>query len=208
MCGVCGSANFSPSSSASESEFNNIKRLIGIKTKRVDVFVNQHLKHLSGNMKLELGTQKNQTLRESTISIPQSAKTLHAASNKKRASSVSRGRQSLRNDTSVDCLQRSMSENDITDPSGGNANETVSSASDVSMEIRKDEIPSEEWNRRNKKLPILRRSKLSILNPHDVDYKYHSVPLLNNTYRAPRKIRSKIINVTHTCAIPQNKIII
>lgn len=145
MCGACGSANFSPSSSASESEFKNIKRLIGIKTKRVDVFVDQHLKHLSGNMKLELETQKNQTLRENTISMSQQAKTISVARSQTRSSSVSKVRKSLLDDTSVDCLQRSMSENDITETSGANAaNVTVSSASDVSMEIRKDEIPLED----------------------------------------------------------------
>lgn len=41
-------------SSASESEFKNVKRLLGIKTKRVDVFVERQMEFLSGKFKIAL----------------------------------------------------------------------------------------------------------------------------------------------------------
>lgn len=52
MCPIFKSTNYNPSSSGSESEFKNLKRLAGIKTQRVDVFVSSHLKLISGNMKM------------------------------------------------------------------------------------------------------------------------------------------------------------
>lgn len=198
MCAVCGSTNYNPSSSAIESEFENIKRLLGIKTKSVDVFIDLHLKHLSGKIKLELGDQKNIALQEIAIDNPRKeihksqSSILNAGSkNPKRSSSMSRVHKTpLHEDITSNILHRSRSENDI----------FSSSDSEISIDNRKREIPQENWKNKNRSSPTLRRAKCSILNPHDVDYKYNSVPMLKNSYKAPRKIRKKIVDVTHTCA--------
>lgn len=57
MCKVFDSDNFTPSSTPSENEFKNIKRLMGIKTYRVNVFVNSHLEQIFGISKLALANQ-------------------------------------------------------------------------------------------------------------------------------------------------------
>lgn len=58
MCAKMRSSNLCPTSLASESEFKNIKRLLAIKTRRLDIFVDKHLDHLSGLLKLGLAQQK------------------------------------------------------------------------------------------------------------------------------------------------------
>lgn len=174
MCEVCESDNLNPTSSGSESEFNKIKRLIGIRTKRVDVFVAQHLKHLSGNMKMDLGQQK--------YSDTQTSKQI-SEKRKKRPSSVTEFNEQDKSSS----LQRSKSLYDVSDLDLAN------------IEKVEHKNPQENWRNQNKRSPLLRRSQLSFLNPHDVDYKYNSVPLVRNGYTATRRIRSKIVTVRNTC---------
>lgn len=64
-----------------------------------------------------------------------------------------------------------------------------------------DKIEMENWRNKNKNTPAsLRRSKKSILNPHDIDYEYDNVPLLKNAYTSSRKIKRKIVDVFNSCA--------
>lgn len=58
MCGKMGSKNLCLTSSASESKFKIIKRLLAIKTRRPDIFIDKHLDHLSGLLKLGLAQQQ------------------------------------------------------------------------------------------------------------------------------------------------------
>lgn len=55
-----GSNNFCPSSSMTEVEFKNIKRLVfnGQRSIRVDTFVRHHIQHVNGTMKLALAENK------------------------------------------------------------------------------------------------------------------------------------------------------
>lgn len=64
MCGIFDSSNYTPSSSASESQFKNLKKLSGIKTKLVNVFVDHHLTSLRGFMKIELCEQNHRAKRK------------------------------------------------------------------------------------------------------------------------------------------------
>lgn len=188
MCGACGSSNLNPSSSGSESEFKNIKKLAGIKTKLVNVFVDLHCSHLSGNMKIRLGEQKNRALRENKKS-PEDDIEKHRL---KRSSS------STKINANVFRKSASKSENDISDvPS------RCDSASENEIpenETRENEIPKENWKNKNASSPILRRSKTSILNRHDVNYQYNSVPLLKNAYTSAAKIQKKTVDLCNTCA--------
>lgn len=200
MCGICESCNLNPSSSASESEFKNIKKLSGIKTKLVNVFVDLHCKNLSGNMKIRLGEQRNRTLRDT----PQKSETLLDDDVRliklKRSSSLTKIFEGHPRNHSLS-LSRSRSENDIFEQTIENAADIhTSSDNDSSIENRRKEIPEENWKNKNTEPPVLRRSKASILNPHDVNYKYNSVPLLKNAYTSPRKVNNKYVDLRHTCA--------
>lgn len=202
MCAVFGSSNINPSSSASESEFKNIKKLTGIKTKLVDVFVDLHLKHLSGKTKIELGEQKHRILREQSTGV--TLQKLEASSidgvptiRRKRSSSLPKRRREIIEDNSLISFDRSKSVNAVSQSISGIL---ASSNSDISIDKYKCDIPEENWRNKNTKSPTIRRSKASILNPHDVNYKYNNIPLLKNAYRSPHKIRKKYVEVCHTCA--------
>lgn len=188
MCGACGSSNLSPSSSGSESEFKNIKKLAGIKTKLVNVFVDLHCTHLSGNMKIRLGEQKNRALRENKES-PEDDVVPHRL---KRSTSLTKINANVFRKSAP--FDRSQSENDISDPN------IEQCPCDSDSEVRKNEVPKENWKNKNKSSPILRRSKTSILNRHDVNYQYNSVPLLKNAYTSPAKIQKKTVDLCNTCA--------
>lgn len=71
MCGVFGSSNYSPSSSASESAFKNLKKWSGIKTKLVNVFVDLHLTSLRRHMKIELCEQNLASIQQTTSRKPE-----------------------------------------------------------------------------------------------------------------------------------------
>lgn len=60
--------------------------------------------------------------------------------------------------------------------------------------------PEENWKNKNKKPSDFRRSKTSILNPHDVNYHYSSVPLFKNAYTCSRKIDKNVVDLRSTCA--------
>lgn len=164
MCSRFNSTNYVASSSASESEFKNIKKLSGIKTKRVDVFVDNHLKLLSGNLKLALAHQKNETQNQE----PSMRK--HAV------------------------LKRSLSTSDL------DRTANVSTSLQTSFKSENDlSIDDEEnWKNKNQKSPNLRRSKTSILNPHNVNYVYHGVPILKNGHTQPER-DGKICVTSNTC---------
>lgn len=59
MLNTFDSQNYCPTSSGLESEFKNIKQLLNItKCKRVDLFVKEHLDHLTGSLRTCVSTQK------------------------------------------------------------------------------------------------------------------------------------------------------
>lgn len=75
-----------------------------------------------------------------------------------------------------------------------------SSDSEVSLDNRMDKVEKENWRNKIKNTPKSRRSKRSILNPHDLDYKYNHIPMLKNAYTSPRKINKKIVDICNSCA--------
>lgn len=88
-------------------------------------------------------------------------------------------------------LERSKSENDI-----------FVADSDSLDSQSENKIPKENWKGRVRSSPAMRRSKISILNPHDVTYKYNTVPLLQNGYTASRRIKKKsLLCPTHVPSI-------
>lgn len=201
MCGVFGSSNFAPSSSASESEFKNLKKLSGIKTKLVDVFVDLHLTSLRGFMKIELSKQNNRACVASVLPETDRKPEKHyiKRENQKRSSSLPREFEvrADKNDSATE-LDRSMSERDIGQLISEESNS--SSGSEVSIDNRMEKVEKENWRNKNNNPQRIRRSKNSILNRHDVDYKYNSVPLLKNAYTSSRKINKKIVDVCNSCA--------
>lgn len=75
MNGKFKSENDCATSSGSESEFKNIKRLLGNRPSKVDKFVKYHLSHLSGHLTLALSDQRKSELRASKLAeVFQSAK--------------------------------------------------------------------------------------------------------------------------------------
>lgn len=171
MCPISQSSNYHPTSSGSESEFKNIKKLAGIKTQRCDVFVKKHLSLLSGNLKLELSDQQNKF----------ELAALHRSS------------------TDRMDLERSKSENDIFDAEISPMKRTLSLDS-IIHSPRKTENPIENWKGKARPEPLLRRAQNSILNPHDITHKFSTVPLFPNQYTAFRRIKRKIVSVSNTCA--------
>lgn len=59
LCSSVNSTNFHPTSSNVESTFKYIKRLLNIKTYRVDVFVEEHIKDIVGAFKIAIAEQQN-----------------------------------------------------------------------------------------------------------------------------------------------------
>lgn len=183
MCEKFKSTNFTPTSSASENEFKNIKRLMGIETHRVHVFVNSHLEQLSGILKLaSANTISTDGTSTDSGAIDGQDRKLRRNARKIRSSSFS--------EHSVDSIllthDRSRSLNDVND--------------DVSDTIQKE--CEENWKGRNRNPSMLRRSRKSILNPHDIDYVCQDIPLLRNGYTSKsRKANQKSIIVTNTCAM-------
>lgn len=55
---------------------------------------------------------------------------------------------------------------------------------------------------KNKPLPLFRRSKTSILQPQDIEYFCHNIPILRNGYTTKSRASSKkSVVVTNTCAM-------
>lgn len=176
MCMKFNSKNFTATSSASESEFKNIKRLMGIKTNKPHVFVNLHLDQITGNSKLVSANQKSADAAATGVSASTRGK--NTESRNKRSLSLSR----VSFDSTKSTPNRSRSVNDFTDV--------------IPKEF------AENWKGRNRSPSMLKRSRASILNPHNIDYFCHDVPLLRNGYTSKsRKAGKKSIIVTNTCAM-------
>lgn len=189
MCQKFNSNNFAPTSSASESEFKNIKKLGGINTKRVDVFVDKHLNLLSGNTKLALGDQI------SSATNARSSSSLTKIKHKAKAPALDDSTDSINAS-----LNRSQSDNDISIAHDSHRFSMNRSQSDVDLSI--SENVSENWKNKNRSLPLFRRSKTSILERHDVNYFCHGIPILRNGHTTKsRKTGRKSIVVTNTCAM-------
>lgn len=178
MCEIFNSKNFTATSSASESGFKNIKRLMGIKTNRVHVFVNLHLEQITGISKLALASQMKVGATAATAAGDGAIG--RTTIRKNRSSSFSKLNGS--SDSLASMLNRSQSENDVSDV------------------IRKEY--AENWKGRNKSPSLMRRSRKSILNPHDIDYFCQDMPLLRNGFTSKtRRAGKKSIIVTNTCAM-------
>lgn len=172
MCAKFKSQNKTATSSASESHFKNIKRLMGSNTKRIDVYTSNYLKHFSGIMKMALAQQKTDQITKKTKALIQVPKL-----RSKRSISTGGLIEDIKSDTSFDSTpERSKSENN------------------VNVEVK------ENWKNKLKKPTALRRSKASILAPHDINYEYHNVPLMSNYFESNYKARGKYIVVEKTCA--------
>lgn len=177
MCGVFDSDNYTPSSTPSENEFKNIKRLMGIKTYRVNVFVNLHLEQIFGISKLALANQKS-----ADAASPNGKNDIKASKTTRRKRSSSASEANNSSNSMLLSSDRSRSENDIIDT------------------IQKEAV--ENWKGRNQSPTLLRRSRVSILNPHNIDYSYKDIPLLRNGYTSKaRKTGQKSIVVSNTCAM-------
>lgn len=171
MCSAFSSNNFTPTSSASESEFKNTKQLMGIRTRRVNVFVNSHLEQLSGRLNLALSNQLSADVDVGSQQIRKNVR-------KSRLSSLSE----ITETPEKFSPNRSHSENDICGA------------------VQKEK--SENWKGRNISPTLLKRSKNSILNPHNVDYYCHDIPFLRNGYTTKaRKVSEKSIIVSNTCGM-------
>lgn len=170
MCAKFGSRNMNPSSSGSESHFKNIKRLMGSKTRRVDVFFSDFMKHFSGITKMALAQQESMKMSK-TVTTTRTAVKIRG----KRSLSTG-GISDTKNDSFASSPERSKSENNIS----GEA--------------------EENWKNKVKKSPPIRRSRASILTPHDINYQYHNVPLMSNRYESNLKVRGKYVVVEKTCA--------
>lgn len=230
MCEKFESNNFAPTSSASESEFKNVKRLMGIKTRKIPVFVNLHLEQLFGSLKLALANLNG-------INAVTEAKTSNRDMRRQlRSGSNDRFSHSFKTKVNFESPNRSRSANDLSVPNETPENEkklnlgpppgrrsrassTVTEAKTVNGEMRHQHVsgsddrssdsfktkvnfespdrshsendpsvsnePQENWRGRNSNSRLVRRSRASILNPHDVNYISRKLPLLRRKCCSP-----------------------
>lgn len=184
MCEKFGSDNFTPSSSACENEFKTIKHLMGINTRKMSVFVNDYLRQTLGRFNLALANQQR-VYKEKPIPI-----------RKQRSKSFSKAEDSSELCEPLNCSQ---SENDLTNdvPESLHRSRRDSLLID---DIKKE--ASEKWKGRNRSPSQLRRARSSILNPHNIDYVCHDIPVLKNgSVTKSRKADKKSLVFTHTCSI-------
>lgn len=153
----------------------------GTKTKLVNVFVDLHLTSLRGFMKIEQCEQN----RRGRVQPKMDQERVKS----KRSSSLPRKFEARgEKKYPITELNRSMSQNDISAEEDILKGSYSSTGSEVSIDNRMDKVEKENWRNKNNSTKKLRRSKTSVLNPHDVNYKYSNVPLLKNAYTSPRKI--------------------
>lgn len=185
MCEKFKSDNFTPTSSASESEFKNVKRLMGIKTRKIPVFVNLHLEQLFGGTKLALANLNG----ADAVAESKNDPVKHKMKRRIRSGSID-------SFPSTSSLQINQSHS----PLDGNFESPNRSRSENDLSLTNE--PCENWKGRNKDPPLVRRSKVSILNPHDVNYFSRNVPLLRNGYTKNSRSRNgKSEIVTETCGM-------
>lgn len=182
MCTKFKSSNMCPTSSYSEAEFRNTKSLLNIKTRRPDVFVKKHLGHLSGLLKTGRAEQRYLDLTEENQSLEKE-----------------RGRSTKRK-------KRSASLSDVMTEIEISAAQKSRCASDAELNGSRYQLddPSENWRNKNSKSPRpvqSRRSKYSILDPHDITFVPRSVPVLPNGHSSKMKKDGRIIVAVGTCAI-------
>lgn len=196
MCKTFNSDKLTATSSASESEFKNIKRLMNIKTTRPDVFINQHLQQIFGQAKLALANQ----ITEDIVIDRQNGSGAQKKLRKNRSPRCSESDGNASD--SDDVLKRSSSTCEISSkPVMITSLNRSQSESDIDEMIRKEK--SEHWKTLKGSPPLLRRSRLSILNPHNIDYRYQNIRLLRNgwTTKVRKAGAGKSIIVTDTCAM-------
>lgn len=178
MCKKYGSKNLTATSAPTERFFKNVKHEMGINTKCVDVFVREYLKFISGLMKSALARQETEALKVKTD-----------RNRNHRSVSVKQKNRSL----SKSCVNDVDSIESTLDSSRGRSK----SESDIHTE------PIENWRGKAKASSTLHRSKSSILNPHDVNYPYHNIPLMKNgdSDSDPKyKVGKKTVVIEKTCA--------
>lgn len=180
MCDKFNSTNFTATSSSSESEFKNIKHLMGIKTSKVSVFVNMHLEQIFGRTISALSNLKSADV----VADAMSTKAENASSGQNiRRENRSSSLCAIEHDHDLSTsLNRSRSESDIVEA------------------VPKEK--EENWKGRNRTLAEVRRSRVSALEPHDIDYICQDIPLLRNGYTYKRrKAGQKSIIVKNTCSM-------
>lgn len=64
MCASFKSSNLCPTSTPVENSFKEVKKLLDIKTKRADIFVENHLKYLMGGFNIAIAEQTNDSKAE------------------------------------------------------------------------------------------------------------------------------------------------
>lgn len=212
MCDTFGSNDFTATSAACESEFKNIKRLMGIKTHRVNVFVDLHLQQIFGSSKLAVCNQiRANSLADASVH-DDIAENACKPRNTMRIRSSSASQINLTSNSILSTPNRSHSENDMNETIQKELSENLRikivsptsnrSHSENEMNETTQKELSENWRGRNVSPPLLRRSRKSILNPHDIDYFCQDIPLLHNGYTTKTRAAGKKSIVVHsTCGM-------
>lgn len=176
MCKKYGSKNLAATSAPTERFFKTVKHEMGINTRCVDVFVREYLKSISGLMKSALARQETEAMKVETDRNHRSV----SLKKKNRSLSTSRVNDVTSTESTLD-----------------SSRERSKSESDIHTEL------IENWRGKAKASSTLHRSKSSILNPHDVNYPYHNIPLMKNgdSDSVPRyKVGRKTVVIEKTCA--------
>lgn len=185
MCPAYNCVNICPTSSQTESEFKNIKKLLNIQTKRVDLFVKKHLEHIAGQMKLAYANTKS-----NLICLSHNKRNV-------RPRSWSLSEEVSDKNTSLE-KSRSFSNISLTEE-----NPTASSSTKTDIKCRslsntsEEHDPMEDWRKKATRTIKTRRAKNTILEPKN---HLKNVPLLLNGYTSKRKIDKRLICSTNTCA--------